>query len=171
MAIKEFADSVRIREEEVLPFTDAWDILMDRFKISEAHHGVIFYILKSFFYNLEVESEYFYDLTNSINALNFFISYLESAETAKSRGRFDSLNDSVNNALKLQIQSKYPSLPVTFDYPGITRFTVSYLYKFVRSNDPLLSYPLTKYKEIPSIEILSKIRDNYQFDLDNPHHY
>lgn len=162
---------VDVFEEEAVYFVRAWEALMEKFKIPTTHHNYILYITQSFYSKLEKDNEFYYDVQNATNAVDFFIGYLKEAELARTKGKFKTLSDAIDDKLSIQIKNTYSGLPVTLSYPTATRVIIEHLYKSLRSSDVALHSVLNDYKSIPSLETLTEIKQNLQVDLDYPYRY
>lgn len=157
-----FAKSIHIKPDEVESFVSAWDELMLKFKIPAEHQPPLFYILKSFYTTLKTDFETIYDLNNTLQAIDFFISYQEAAD--KVEAKYANSNSKFDELIKLQIVAA--NQPISLDYPGITKATINLLYTFLKGNDIHLIYHLGPHSEIPSVDILNDIKERLNHNYD-----
>jgi hypothetical protein len=158
----QFANSIRIKPDEVECFVSAWDEVMNKFKIPDNHQPQLFFILKSFYTTIDTDFETIYDLNNALEAINFFIRYREAAD--KIEVKYGSSNSKFDELMKLQIVAA--NQPISLDYPGITKATINLLYNFLKGNDIHLIYHLGPHPEIPSLDILNGIKGHLNHNYD-----
>lgn len=155
LTVTQFAKSIHIKNEEVEYFMIAWEDLMNKFNIPDEHQPALFHIMKNFFITLDADFETIYDLNNSLEAINFFISYREAAD--KIEAKYESSSPRFDELIKLQVLASNAVLP--FNYPGITIAAVNLLYHFLKGNDVHLRYHFEPYDQLPPAEILIGIKD------------